>query len=54
MHCFSTKYGSKDIGKKKFPLLFMSKAFDMLHGDAGNVASMTVAKRHGEWHQRRR
>jgi hypothetical protein len=33
-----------------FPLLFVGKAFDMLYGDAGNVASMTVAKRHGEWH----
>jgi hypothetical protein len=49
MHCYSTRYGSKDIGTK-FPLLFVGKAFDMLYEDAGNVASMTVAKRHDEWH----
>jgi hypothetical protein len=36
--------------EQNIPSLFVGKAFDMLYGDAGNVASMTVAKRNGEWH----
>jgi len=36
--------------EQNFPSVFVGKAFDMLYGDAGNVAFMTVAKRHGEWH----